>query len=219
MAVTTNTVVPENSDNLASMAIVPASESDNAVAFQRNQDPALDSRPNDEDESLDEYLNLASNRSKNNSKARAKRARKAQIQTQSAAQPTHGSLRPALDILSRIRHDHSLQEEDFVVGYSDRHTEVKELPVTLWKADVTDEEFIPQHRILYFRRQIDDVKVWDRAERLDLIFGSGKGALSEVDQIGTGEQKRLTEDKNESANESKDEESVKEAGSGDKSGG
>ena len=216
MGLTADTAVPGISDNLASMAIVPASESHDVVVLQRNQNSASDSRPEDEDDSLDEFLNSSSKRSKTNSKAREKKARKAHIQAQSAAQPTHGSLRPALDILSRIRHDHSLQEEDFVVGYSDRHTDVKELPVTLWKADVTDEEFIPQHRILYFRRTIDDVKVWDRAERLDLIFGSGKRVLSEVDQINTGEQKRLAEGKNESKDESADESenegSVEEAG-------
>lgn len=199
------TAVPESSDILASMAIVPPSATDDVVALQ---DSALDSRPDDECESIDEFLNVSSKRSQINSKARAKKVRKAQIQAQSAAQPTHGSLRPALDILSRIRHDHTLPEEDFIVGYSDRHTDVKELPVTLWKADVTDEEFIPQHRILYFRRKADGVKVWDRAERLDLIFGSGKGAPSEDAQMGAGEQKTATEDKNDSTNENEDEEFV-----------
>ena len=198
------TAVPENSDNFASMATVPAYGSDDIVVLQRNQDLALDARSGDERESSDEFTESHPKRPKINSKARAKKVRKAQIQAQSAAQPTHRSLRPALDILSRIRHDPSLEEEDFIVGYSDRHTDVKELPVTLWKGDVTDEEFIPQHRILYFRRQADGVKVWDRAERLDLIFGSGKGVTPEVAQIGAGEQRRMTEDKNDSGNESED---------------
>lgn len=48
-----------------------------------------------------------------------------------------------------------------------------ELPVTAWRGDVTDEEFIPQHRILYFRRKGDGIKVWDRKERVDLLFQSG----------------------------------------------
>lgn len=206
------TAVPENSENLASMAIVPTSESDEVVALQRNQDLALDPRPDDEGESIDEFLNSSSKRSGTNSKARAKKARKAQIQAQSSTRPTHGSLRPALDVLSRIRHDHTLQEEDFIVGYSDRHTDVKELPVTLWKGDVTDEEFIPQHRILYFRRKADGVKVWDRAERLDLVFGSGKGASSEATQMDIREQKTVTEDKHDSTNGNRDEEFVEEVG-------
>lgn len=198
------TVAPENSDNLASMNVVPASESDDMVTLQQNQDLALDSRSDDERDSLDEFTNSNPKRAKINSKARAKKVRKAQIQAQSAAQPTHGSLRPALDVLSRIRHDHTFQEEDFIVGYSDRHTDVKELPVTLWKGDVTDEEFIPQHRILYFRRKLDGVKVWDRAERLDMIFGSGKRVPSEVTHIGTGEQETVTVDQNEPVNETGD---------------
>lgn len=49
-----------------------------------------------------------------------------------------------------------------------------EMKVEDWKGgDVTDEEFIPQHRILYFRRASDAVRVWDRKRRLDGVFGSG----------------------------------------------
>lgn len=88
-----------------------------------------------------------------------------------------------------------------MVGYRDRHADVQEMPVTSWKGgDVTDEEFIPQHRVLYFRKKEEGegesegegegvegeeeekgargdrgVKVWDRKERKDLLFGSGKG--------------------------------------------
>lgn len=111
------------------------------------------------------------------SKARAKKARKALQQTLSAAQPHKTSLRPAKDVLSRIRHDPALDNDNFIVGYQDRHADVMELPVALWKGggDVTEEEFIPQHRILYFRRKDDGVRVWDRKERVDLLFGSGQG--------------------------------------------
>lgn len=52
------------------------------------------------------------------------------------------------------------------------------MPVAMWKGggDVTDEEFIPQHRILYFRRKGDGVRVWDRKKRVDLLFGTGDGS-------------------------------------------
>lgn len=111
------------------------------------------------------------------SKARAKKARKVLQQTLSAAQPREASLRPAKDVLSRIRHDPALDNDNFIVGYQDRHADVMELPVTLWKGsgDVTEEDFIPQHRILYFRRKDDGIRVWDRKERVDLLFGSGHG--------------------------------------------
>lgn len=110
------------------------------------------------------------------SRARAKKQRKAAHQNQ----PTVPSLRPAKDILSRIRHDPDLGgESQYVVGYLDRHErDPLEMDVTEWKggvSDVTDEEFIPQHRILYFRKKGDaeGKKVWERATRLDRIFGSG----------------------------------------------
>ena len=55
-----------------------------------------------------------------------------------------------------------------------------------WKGgDVTDEEFIPQHRILYFRKASDGVKIWDRKRRLDEIFKSGvPGGLPEEFEEG-----------------------------------
>ncbi len=111
------------------------------------------------------------------SKARAKKARKIQQRILSKSQPRRGPLRPAKDILSRIRHDPALDDADFIVGYHDRHLDVMEISVTSWTggSDVTEEEFIPQHRILYFRRKGDGIKVWDRKERIDLLFGSGLG--------------------------------------------
>ena len=82
-------------------------------------------------------------------------------------------LRPALDVLNRIRYDPNLDNEDHIVGYRDRHDGVQEICAALWKSDTTDEEFIPQHRIKYFKRKSDNMVVWDRFMRLDLIFGSG----------------------------------------------
>lgn len=107
-------------------------------------------------------------------RSRAKKARKQAHQTQQS-KPL---LRPANDILSRIRHDPALEESDFVIGYLDRHCpDVMEMDVSSWKGggDFTDEEWIPQHRIVYFRKKSDDSgrKVWDRAARLDRLFCSG----------------------------------------------
>lgn len=115
------------------------------------------------------------------SKARAKKVRKARQQVLSTSGRRHPPLRPAKDILSRIRHDPALDDADFIVGYHDRHADVMELPVSSWRGggDVTDEEFIPQHRILYFRRKEDGIKVWDRKERLDLLFNSGNGSVKD----------------------------------------
>ena len=109
-------------------------------------------------------------------RSRARRARKGA--QQSRDQHSKPLLRPAKDILSRIRHDPALEESDFVVGYHDRHApEVMEMDVSAWKGggDFTDEEWIPQHRILYFRRKGDEPgrSIWDREKRLDRLFGSG----------------------------------------------
>ncbi len=108
------------------------------------------------------------------SRAKAKKSRKAQRVLDSSNTPGR-SLRPALDVLSRLRHDPIFSSEAFTIGYHDRHSpEVMELPLASWKAgEVTDEDFIPQHRILWFKSDADGKKVWDRKERYDEIFGSG----------------------------------------------
>ncbi|KAL6713447.1 hypothetical protein ACLMJK_008912 [Lecanora helva] len=107
------------------------------------------------------------------SRSRAKKARKAGHQNQKS----NRSLRPANDILSRIRHDPALDQAEYIVGYQDRHAGVMEMAVSAWKGgdEVTDEDWIPQHRILYFRKEGDKSgrKIWDRAARLDRLFGSG----------------------------------------------
>lgn len=73
------------------------------------------------------------------------------------------------------------------MGYHDRHADVMEMPVKSWTggADFTEEEWIPQHRILYYRRKGENgEKVWDRKERIDLLFGSGIGDGSKGEAKG-----------------------------------
>ena len=60
-----------------------------------------------------------------------------------------------------------------------------EMDVSAWKggvSDFTDEEWIPQHRIMYFRKkgegEGEGKRVWDRAMRLDRLFGSGVAPVS-----------------------------------------
>lgn len=83
-------------------------------------------------------------------------------------------LRPALDILNRLRWDPNLDSSNYVIGYEDRFLGTREIVLDRWKNEKTDEEFIPQHRILYFRRS-DGVRVWDRETRMNDVFGSGVG--------------------------------------------
>lgn len=83
-----------------------------------------------------------------------------------------GKLRPAQDVLNRLRWDPEMDSADYVVGYLDRFDGAMERSLDEWKAEQTDEEFIPQHRILYFKKS-DGVVVWERKTRTDLVFGSG----------------------------------------------
>jgi MJ1316 RNA cyclic group end recognition domain len=59
------------------------------------------------------------------------------------------------------------------VGYLERFEGIKEMPMTMWVAESSDEDFIPKHRIKYFKRTSDGEVVWDREERIDKLFGSG----------------------------------------------
>lgn len=116
--------------------------------------------------------------------------------TTSKSKPHHhknspsSPLRPAQDILSRIRWDPELNVDDFLVGYEDRFVGVKEVELSQWKGESTHEEFIPLHRVVWVRRKgrvdkkggregggdiREGVKVWDRRARVDWIFGSGVG--------------------------------------------
>ncbi|XDG07073.1 hypothetical protein ABKA04_006688 [Annulohypoxylon sp. FPYF3050] len=88
-----------------------------------------------------------------------------------------GKFRSAADVLNRIRWDQSMDSGDYIVGYEDRFSGVMERPVDSWKSETTHEEFIPEHRILFFKRKSDGVTVWDKKERRDVIFGSGVTSL------------------------------------------
>jgi uncharacterized protein (UPF0248 family) len=90
-------------------------------------------------------------------------------------------LRTAQDVLDRVKHDPSLSTSEYVIGYLERFDGIKEMPVSNWIRESTDEDFIPQHRIRWIKRRqlagedaVEDV-VWSRDERIDKIFGSRSG--------------------------------------------
>ncbi|KAH8160407.1 hypothetical protein CIB48_g7840 [Xylaria polymorpha] len=99
-----------------------------------------------------------------------------------ARQPTRpaysGKFRSSADVINRIRWDPNMDSGDYIVGYEDRFLGTKERALDTWKSEQTDEEFIPQHRILYFKRKSDSVIVWDRKERRDTVFGSGISSIN-----------------------------------------
>ncbi|KAI9832632.1 MAG: hypothetical protein M1819_004217 [Sarea resinae] len=85
-------------------------------------------------------------------------------------------LRPASDVLNRLRWDPNLDPSTYIVGYEDRFVGAREMTLERWKTEQTDEEFIPQHRILYFKKKGEGGAgevVWERKTRIDRVFGSG----------------------------------------------
>ncbi|KAL5121087.1 hypothetical protein ACEQ8H_000938 [Pleosporales sp. CAS-2024a] len=89
-------------------------------------------------------------------------------------------LRPASHVLHRLRWDPSLDPSEYIVGYEDRFLGARETGLEKWKTEQTDREFIPQHRILYFKKKGGESGsgevLWERATRIDKVFGSGAGA-------------------------------------------
>lgn len=99
---------------------------------------------------------------------------------QSDQQPQTGKFRTVLNVMKRLRWDPSMDASDYTVGYVDRFVGAQERPLEQWKTEQTDEEFIPQHRILYFKRKTDRSIVWERRTRIDDVFGSGVKADDQV---------------------------------------
>lgn len=83
------------------------------------------------------------------------------------------------DVINRLLWDPSFDHSDFIIGYEDRFEGRLEASLGSWKKDLTDEEFIPQHRILYIKRRDGEI-VWDRRRRIDTIFHSGNSAFPEL---------------------------------------
>jgi len=82
-------------------------------------------------------------------------------------------MRTSEDVFNRIKWDTEYNSEEYKVGYEDRFVGLMECEFTLWESrDVTEETFIPWHRVVYFKR--GEEIVWDRRIRLDNIFGSTK---------------------------------------------
>lgn len=108
------------------------------------------------------------------SKAKEKKSRKEQRRSLSSQKAVSIPLRPMHDVMNRLRHDSSFDVSDYIIGYVDRHLGPMEKALEDWSvAGVEEEEFIPRHRVMYFKRISDDHIVWDREKRIDEIFGSG----------------------------------------------
>ena len=93
-------------------------------------------------------------------------------------------MKTAADVISRIVWDEQLPSDSFTIGYTDRFRGVIEMNFSAfsWEdlASVDNTVLaIPQHRIQYFKYH--SVKVWDKNERLDDVFGSTGGTVTITD--------------------------------------
>src|SRR5690606_3929250 len=87
-------------------------------------------------------------------------------------------LRPAHDVLNRLKWDSTYDIKDYVVGYDDRFLGIMEMGVEAWQSELTGEEWIPMHRVVYFKKVSDGMIIWDRRLALDSVFGSGRGSFT-----------------------------------------
>ncbi|XP_040288792.1 leukocyte receptor cluster member 9 isoform X2 [Bufo bufo] len=95
-------------------------------------------------------------------------------------------MKTASDVISRIQWDAQLPKEQFIVGYLDRFLGIIEKPFSAfcWEdlASIgVDVLAIPKHRIQHFKYQ--DLVVWDKASRIDNVFGSTGSGLTILDII------------------------------------
>lgn len=82
-------------------------------------------------------------------------------------------------MLDRLRWDPNHDASEYLVGYLDRFGGHKEIRLSQWLNESTEEDWIPQHRIRYFKRVSSgsgEEVMWHRTQRIDRIFGTGGGA-------------------------------------------
>ncbi|KAF3934553.1 hypothetical protein ABW19_dt0209031 [Dactylella cylindrospora] len=101
------------------------------------------------------------------------KAKSTSPQRNSSPAKPKAKLRPSHEVYHRIKWDNTYDSSNYLVGYEDRFRGVLELPVDKWKMEMSDEEFVPMHRVVYFKEKKSGEVVWDREKRIDKIFGSG----------------------------------------------
>jgi len=95
-------------------------------------------------------------------------------------------LRPVHDVIHRIKWDIDFDLTDYIIVYLDRFAGETRIKLDEWKCDVSDEDFVPMHRVIRILRESDGVAMWDRSARVDLVFGSGASAEPDADKAVTG---------------------------------
>jgi len=83
-------------------------------------------------------------------------------------------LRPSRDIYFQLKWDQDLNADTYTVGYEDRFLGMQEISIADFRPEIPIskrgfEYDIPFHRVYYFRRDHDNLVVWDRKTRIDLL--------------------------------------------------
>jgi len=93
-------------------------------------------------------------------------------------------MRTAKEVINRIKWDADFNEDYFIVGYKDRFRGLLEdkFHNFTWEDLASldwDTQAITQHSIQYFKYKTE--KVWEKATRLDLVFGSTGSTIDIVE--------------------------------------
>ncbi|KAK6498451.1 hypothetical protein TWF481_011043 [Arthrobotrys musiformis] len=102
----------------------------------------------------------------------SKKGKNASATIHKTSGPT-AKLRPSHEVFNRLKWDSKYDASAYVIGYEDRFRGVLEIGVDKWKTEMSDEEFVPMHRVVYFKERKTGEILWDREKRIDKIFGSG----------------------------------------------
>lgn len=106
---------------------------------------------------------------------KSKKKKRLQADDTSGIQTKKPPMKTATDVIHRIMWDECLNKDDFTVGYLDRFVGILEERFSIFDwGDIAEADFlalaVPRHRIQYFKYK--DITVWDKTQRLDLVFGS-----------------------------------------------
>lgn len=182
-----------------------------AAAGRKLGSPMMMSLINEVDEWIKEHeidmtKTLSKNQEKhvNKQKPRADkgkhRQRKQKIEEKETENEKKPSMKTADDVINRILWDGELERDQFLVGYIDRFTGLQEKYFTAFSwEDIASVDYnvlaVPKHRIQYFKYK--DIKVWDKNQRLDNVFGSLGSNTTLYDVINNYEKNNLSENQNE----------------------
>jgi uncharacterized protein (UPF0248 family) len=72
------------------------------------------------------------------------------------------------EVYNRVKWDSRYNSAEFVIVYEDRFKGLVEIPFEDFRDNADEVESVPFHRVWYFKH--NGKVVWDRKERMDLIF-------------------------------------------------